>query len=239
MTKMDPPEPTHYFDQAYRNYELQNPERKLDHYLDQIDERVGPGPKDLLDIGCGLGSFLERAAQRHADWTFAGTDIDGEAIAQTGGKLPEATIASGSAELVLFARDSFDIITAWDVFEHVPDLGAVASSISRMLRPGGLLVFVVPVYDGVSGPVIRLLDKDPTHIHQWSRQQWVAWANSHFEQVEWHGLLRYLVGAEVSPLGDHTSTTSHASDPTFLLGSLTGGQVTYPAIALCGCVPRF
>ena len=194
MTKVHPPEPTRYFDQAYRNYELQNSERKLDHYLDQIDERVGPGPKDLLDIGCGLGSFLERAAQRHADWKFAGTDIDGEAIAQTGGKLPEATITSGSAELALFARDSFDIITAWDVFEHVPDLGAVASSVSRMLRPGGLLVFVVPVYDGVSGPVIRFLDKDPTHIHQWPRQQWVDWADSHFDHVEWHGLLRYLVG---------------------------------------------
>ena len=111
MTKVPLPQATHYFDQAYRNYELQNPEHKLDHYLDQIDERTGPGPKDLLDIGCGLGSFLARAAHRHADWTFAGTDIEGEAISQTGRRLPKATIVQASGEQAPFPVDSFDIIT--------------------------------------------------------------------------------------------------------------------------------
>ena len=108
--------------------------------------------------------------------------------------MPDATIVLGSAEQSLFPAGSFDIITAWDVFEHVPDLDAASSSVMHMLRPGGLLTFVVPVYDGLSGPVIRRLDKDPTHIHQWSREKWVDWANSHFEHVEWHGLVRYLVG---------------------------------------------
>jgi ubiquinone/menaquinone biosynthesis C-methylase UbiE len=187
-------EPAHYFDLAYRDYELQNPERKLDHYLDQIDARVDSRPKDILDIGCGLGSFLARAANRHPNWAFFGTDIEPEAVSQTGRRLPDATIALGSAEQSLFRADSFDLITAWDVFEHVPDLDAVSSSVMRMLRPGGLLTFVVPVYDGVTGPVIRRLDKDPTHIHQWPRQKWVDWATSQFEDVQWHGLLRYLVG---------------------------------------------
>ena len=194
MTKAPISEPAHYFDQVYRDYELQNPERKLDHYLDRIDARTSSGPKDLLDIGCGLGSFLARAAHRHPDWTFFGTDIEAEAISQTGGRLPEGTIVQASAEQTPFAAGSFDIITAWDVFEHVPDLGAVASSVSQMLRPRGLLVFVVPVYDGVTGPVIRRLDKDTTHLHKWSRQDWVDWATSRFGDVEWHGLLRYLVG---------------------------------------------
>jgi len=193
MTNVPVPQDTHYFDQAYRNYELQNPARKLDHYLDKIDARIGSGPKDLLDVGCGLGSFLERAALRHPDWAISGTDIEPEAISQTGRRLPQATIALGSAEQSLFPDDSFDVITAWDVFEHVPDLDALSSSMTHMLRPGGLLTFVVPVYDGVTGPVIRYLDRDPTHIHQWPRQRWVDWATSRFEDVEWHGLLRYLV----------------------------------------------
>ena len=184
----------HYFDAAYRNYALQNPVRKLDHYLDQIDRHIGPGPQHLLDIGCGLGSFLELAALRHADWTFAGTDIEPEAISQTTRRLPGATIKLGSAEEAHFPADSFDVITAWDVFEHVPDLDAASSSVMRMLKPGGLLTFVVPVYDGVTGPVIRRLDKDPTHIHQWSRDEWLDWATNRFERVEWHGLIRYLVG---------------------------------------------
>jgi ubiquinone/menaquinone biosynthesis C-methylase UbiE len=185
---------THYFDEAYRDYSLQNPARKLDHYLDVIDGRIESGPKSLLDIGCGLGAFLERAADRHPDWSYAATDIDSDGVAETERKVPFATIVRGSAVESLFPENSFDIITAWDVFEHVPDLEATADAVAGMLKPGGLLAFVVPVYDGLTGPVIRRLDKDPTHVHKLSRNDWVAWAQERFTDTEWHGLLRYLVG---------------------------------------------
>jgi ubiquinone/menaquinone biosynthesis C-methylase UbiE len=188
------PDMTRYFDEAYRDYGLQNPARKLDHYLEVIDARVGPGPKTLLDIGCGLGAFLERAAARHPEWSLAATDIDLEAVAETQRRVPQATILRGSAEEALFAGQSFDVITAWDVFEHVPDLAAAAKSVRHMLKPGGLLVFVVPVYDGLTGPVIRRLDKDPTHVHKLSRTDWIDWATERFTDVDWHGLLRYLLG---------------------------------------------
>jgi ubiquinone/menaquinone biosynthesis C-methylase UbiE len=185
---------TSYFDEAYRDYGLQNPTRKLDHYLDRIDARVGNGPRSLLDLGCGLGSFLERAANRHPDWTFAGSDIEEAGVSQTRQRLPEATILKGPADQALFPDDTFDIVTAWDVLEHIPDIDATASSVTSVLRPGGLFIFVVPVYDGVTGPLIRRLDKDPTHIHKWSRSEWVSWATQRFDQVQWHGLVRYLLG---------------------------------------------
>jgi hypothetical protein len=57
-------------------------------------------------------------------------------------------------------------------------------------------VFVVPVYDGLSGPIIRRLDRDPTHVHKWPRDRWLDWAASHFEVVDWTGILRWL-----TPLG--------------------------------------
>lgn len=183
-----------YFDLAYRNYELQNPPRKLDYYLAQIEARVPEGSKDILDIGCGLGSFLERADRAHPDWTLAGSDIDVQGVTTTQLRVPRATVHRASAEDDPFPQASFDIITAWDVIEHVPDLGAVASAVTRMLRPRGLFMFVVPVYDGVTGPLIRWLDKDPTHIHKQSRAEWVAWASRHFSDVDWHGVVRYLVG---------------------------------------------
>lgn len=185
---------TRYFDLAYRDYELQNPPHKLDHYLAQVDARVEDGPKDLLDIGCGLGSFLERAELVHPDWTLAGSDIDLEGVSTTQDRVPRATIVQATAEQAPFSADSFDVITAWDVIEHIPHLSAVASEVSRMLRPRGLFMFVVPVFDGITGPIIRRLDKDPTHIHKQSRDNWVGWATSHFDDVEWHGLVRYLVG---------------------------------------------
>ena len=194
MTADTTPVMSGYFDEAYRDYWLQNPERKLDHYLHVIDARLDGGSKALLDLGCGLGAFLERASKRHPDWSFAATDMDTRALTETALRVPHATIVPGSAEEPLFADQTFDVITAWDVFEHVPDLSAAASSVARMLKPGGLLAFVVPVYDGLTGPMIRRLDKDPTHLHKLSRGEWLTWTEQHFEDIEWHGLVRYLLG---------------------------------------------
>jgi SAM-dependent methyltransferase len=194
MSEIRSQDTTGYFDEAYRDYGLQNPARKLDHYLDVIDTRIGTGPQSLLDIGCGLGAFLERAQGRHPYWSYAGSDIDPEAVAETRHRVPQATILRASAEDASFPDHSFDVITAWDVFEHVRDLDAAAHSVIRMLKPGGLLAFVVPVYDGLTGPLIRRLDKDPTHVHKLSRHDWVAWASRRYSDIEWHGLVRYLIG---------------------------------------------
>jgi SAM-dependent methyltransferase len=88
---------------------------------------------------------------------------------------------------------SFDAITACDVLEHVPDRDAAMTAITTMLRPRGCLMMVVPVYDGLCGPIIRSLDKDPTHLHKHGRDEWLAWVGRHFEVVEWWGILRYLL----------------------------------------------
>jgi SAM-dependent methyltransferase len=188
------PADTTYFDKAYRDYRAQNPPRKLDHYLDEIESRVAPGAMDVLDIGCGLGAFLKRASERFPDWRLHGTDVEPSAISTTSRLVPRATVSRASAAETPYSDDSFDIITAWDVIEHVPDLERVAVSISRMLKPNGLFVFVVPVYDGLAGPAIRRLDKDPTHLHKEPRDAWLEWANQHFDSIEWHGLTRYLFG---------------------------------------------
>ena len=183
-----------YFTSRYRDYERQNPPRKLDHYLDVVD-RLAPQPAALLDIGCGRGAFLERAALRHPEWALNGTDVSHEGIDATQARVPHARLALASAEAKPHAEGSFDVITAWDVVEHVESLDDVASAVDSMLRPGGVFVFVVPVYDGVLGPLINRLDKDPTHIHKEGRAFWLNWAAQHFEVLEWHGIFRYLIGA--------------------------------------------
>ena len=86
------------------------------------------------------------------------------------------------------------VVTAFDTIEHVPDLTAVAAAVRQQLPPKGLFLFVVPVYDGLSGPAIKLLDKDPTHVHKWPRQKWLDWIGGEgFDVREWTGILRYLL----------------------------------------------
>lgn len=185
-----------YFDSAYRDYEAQNPRRKLDHYLDHIDSRVPDGPVSLLDVGCGLGAFLAAAHDRHPELTLAATDLDQEAVDTTTRRLPSADVRLASATDAPFDENRFNVVTAWDVIEHVPDRDRALHSIIRMVKPGGLVVMVVPVYDGPTGPLIRRLDKDPTHVHKLSRRDWIDWAEARLQGVEWHGLLRYLIGSK-------------------------------------------
>lgn len=182
-----------YFDANYRNYRAQNPRGKLGFYRRMI-ERNAPlaRPLALLDVGCGLGAFLGSLAER-PDYDLAGTDLSEYAIGENRKHWPKVDFRVASATDRPFADDSFDVVTAFDVIEHVPDLPGVARAVTAMLRPGGVFAFVVPVYDGLSGPVIRALDRDPTHVHKNPRRFWLDWARQHFEVVEWRGMLRYLL----------------------------------------------
>ena len=68
------------------------------------------------------------------------------------------------------------------------------NSLRRSLTPGGIFLFVVPVYDGPMGPIIRTLDRDPTHVHKRSRAWWLELISRKFEVTSWTGIFRYLAG---------------------------------------------
>ena len=186
-----------YFAANYRDYAAQNPPWKLRFYLSVIERLAPPARKEgqerrLLDVGCGLGRFLAHAAE-HTSFSLAGTDLSRHAVEHNRRCWPAIDFRTASATDRPFPEGSLDVLTAFDVIEHVPDLAGVGEAAASMLRPGGLFVFVVPVYDGLSGPVIRLLDKDPTHVHKNPRRFWLDWAAQRFEVLEWWGMLRYLL----------------------------------------------
>ncbi len=177
-----------YYEANYRDYQRQNPVRKMRFYRQLIEGLVPPEkPARLLEIGCAFGRFAQFLP---AAWTYFGTDLSRYALKnadEAGGRLCQA-----SADGLPFDA-AFDAVAAFDVLEHVPRLDLAAESIAGALRPGGAFVFVVPVYDGPTGPVIRALDKDPTHVHKESRWFWLDWAAAGFEVCDWWGVYRYLL----------------------------------------------
>jgi SAM-dependent methyltransferase len=87
----------------------------------------------------------------------------------------------------------FDIIAAFDVLEHVENIEGAIQKIKSKLVLNGYLILVVPVYDGPLGPLIRLLDKDTTHLQKHSRYFWLETIDKYLQIDDWSGIYRYLL----------------------------------------------
>lgn len=179
-----------YFESCYRNYTQQNPPRKLRFYR-RLAESAAPGSRSprILDVGSAFGRFLSALDPK---WERFGADVSQFATERARLEVPDVTFVRADVGEIPFPGP-FDIITAFDVIEHVPSLSTVVSVVMSKLAPDGCFIFVVPVYDGVSGPIVRILDKDDTHIHKRSRQFWLRWTEENFVLREWWGICRYLL----------------------------------------------
>lgn len=179
-----------YYRTYYREYARQNPSRKLRFYARTVERHLAPGaPRRIHDLGCGFGDFL---ATLDDSWEICGSDVSDYAIAQAAERHPRGAFKVASAADRAVFPGTFGVVTAFDVLEHVADLDAVAASVNEQLVANGCFLFAVPVYDGLSGPIIRALDRDPTHVHKWPRRRWLGWAATHFQVLDWLGAVRYL-----------------------------------------------
>ncbi len=178
-----------YFRKAYGNdYARRNTVRKLDYYLGRIREVKPAGA--LLDIGCAYGLFLSRARRFYE---AAGCDVSDHAVNVARESHPGLEIFRSAVETLAPGRD-FDVITAFDILEHVRDPVGTIAELYRRLRDGGVLALTVPVYDGPPGWIVRLLDRDETHLWKESRRFWrKAMTSAGFALVRDEGLWRYLL----------------------------------------------
>jgi 2-polyprenyl-3-methyl-5-hydroxy-6-metoxy-1,4-benzoquinol methylase len=103
----------------------------------------------VLDIGCGFGSFLQRA--RQAGYAVAGVEPDAHACAGACDALGAGVVRHGTLQQVKLASESADVVSTLDVLEHVPlaDHEAFAHAIADVLAPGGIWVIKVPSTDGL------------------------------------------------------------------------------------------
>ncbi len=181
-----------YFKKNYVNYYRQNPVRKLTFYRSLVESAVqGIERPRLLEVGCAFGLFL---AVLNPEWDLHGIDISKFGIQKARESLLQARVEVWDGTSVPF-EGQFNVIVSFDVLEHIPDLNSISSTISSKLKAGGHFVFVVPVYDGPTGPIIRLLDNDETHIHRQSRDFWLDWTRGRFALVDYWGIYRLLVGS--------------------------------------------
>jgi len=103
-------------------------------------------PGSVYEIGCAPGLFLKRMEQ--AGWAAFGCEASGKDNVLWDGPVEEGLFPDVNG-----ARLKVDLVCAFDVFEHLPDVKEALSVMVGMLNPGGRIMIQTPVvYDGVGMP---------------------------------------------------------------------------------------
>ena len=98
--------------------------------------------KNLLDIGCGTGDFLETALS--SNWNITGIEPNKSAREIANSKTGNSV--SEIEHLEQLPPNSFDVITLWHVLEHLPNLEMQVALFKSHLKANGTLVIAVPNY---------------------------------------------------------------------------------------------
>ena len=107
-----------------------------------ISTHTAKKKQTTLDVGCGTGKNMEELSSFGEVW---GVDISDEALSFCK-KRGLTHIKKGEAENLPFNDDTFDVVCALDVLEHVDDKLAV-KEIKKVLKDDGFIVITVPAYD--------------------------------------------------------------------------------------------
>ena len=104
-------------------------------------------PASVLDVGCGTGAFLTFLRERIPGLRQAGIELDPGRAAEARQANPAADVRAGDALRTLAEIDGrFDLITLWDVFEHVTQPAALLRALGARLEPGGPL-FIQTIHE--------------------------------------------------------------------------------------------
>ena len=177
---------------TYDKYETRNPvaRRLVAGFLKELDAQVRwSSAASVLDVGCGEGIGTTRMASVLPQARVVGLDVADPGLLQEWKTRAHERIefVAGSAYDLPFADDSFDLVSAIEVFEHLERPERALAEIARVSRRGILLsVPWEPVWRGVNmagGRYLRQYGNTPGHINHWTRRQFVALAGTAGEVV--------------------------------------------------------
>ncbi|MBS1833326.1 MAG: methyltransferase domain-containing protein [Acidobacteria bacterium] len=193
--------------------------------------------KRVLDLGCGTGYGTAELAKTAASAT--GVDVAEDAVAYASQHYPGIQFVRASATSTGLADASFDLITAFEVIEHLTDWRALLAEAKRLLAPGGTFLVSTPNREyyaesrGASGP-------NPFHEHEFEYTEFRDAVSEFFAPVEILLQNRTEAFAFVSAgfAGDATAVvqgSGNVSDTAFFLAvcgiSATPAFVYVPAAA--------
>lgn len=156
-------------------------------HLRAYDEAVGHAvARDVLDVGCNTGYGTLRFAP--VARRVVGVDVSPRAIEAAGERAPE-----GRPEFILtsgfdlpFPNASFDLVTCFQVLEHVPDPVVFLRELARVARPGGTIILATPNAATRLDPGMTPWNR--FHIHEYVADELLGLLGTVFPQVRIRGM---------------------------------------------------
>ncbi|HZM00469.1 MAG TPA: class I SAM-dependent methyltransferase [Planctomycetota bacterium] len=123
-----------------------------------VIRRYKPRPGALLDVGCAAGFFLAVAAEE--GWRTTGVELSAPMVEYATRELRLPDVRRGDLLSVELPARSFDVVTLWDVLEHLEDPPAHLAAARKLLAPDGVLVIET---QNVASPFARLMGRKWQH----------------------------------------------------------------------------
>ena len=136
-------------------------------YLKERDQRE----LSLLDVACGTGRFLTFVKDNFPRLKSTGLDLSPNYLKQCAGAIKgwrDAAVIEANAENIPLPDKTQDIVSCVYLFHELPPKvrKVVAGELARVLKPGGLLVFVDSLQYGDQDGMDGLLDVVPEEFHE-------------------------------------------------------------------------
>jgi len=165
----------------YNKYETNNPIHKLlvKNYLKSFKETLSLIDfKNILEVGCGEGYIIKEIHKNFNPKKIVGIDISEDIITNNKEKFSKnqfknIKFQTGNAESLSFKDNSFDLVTACQMLEHVDNYQKVTNEVHRITNK--YVVISVPreplwrFLNFIRGSYIISLGNTPGHINHWSK----------------------------------------------------------------------
>ena len=177
---------------TYDKYGSTNPvvKRLMANFERTLEELFSAAsPTSLLDVGCGEGVLTHQWAQR-IDGRVVGIDLDDPLLHKEweSRQAPNLEYLVMKAERMPFDDGEFDVASAIEVLEHVPDPEHTLDEMARVAKRW-LLVSVPrePLWRGLNmarGAYLRDLGNTPGHLNHWTKRGFVDLLSRYGEVVQ-------------------------------------------------------
>lgn len=144
----------------------------------------GLAPARILEVGAGEGEVMVRLLDRFPGVPMVGVDLPDDTLES---HWREAGLVGvvGDGTRLPFADDTFDLILAIEVLEHIPDPQRAVAELARV--GNGTLVASVPfepiwrVGNLLRRRYVRQLGNTPGHVNHWNRRSFASFVGAHFD----------------------------------------------------------